>query len=193
MSTDWAGVYRATFPELVRYLYRKVWDRDRAEELAQETFVRGLAETPENPRAWLFAVAGNLARDEVRKVVRRKKHLALVAAETPERDPEPDPEAQLERREQLARAREALASLADRDREVLLLWDAGLSYGEIAEHSGLAPGAVGTTLARARRRLAEAYRGPQDGSQEAPGPERRTDHPRNNDDRNDEETHVARG
>jgi DNA-directed RNA polymerase specialized sigma24 family protein len=40
---------------------------------------------------------------------------------------------------------------------VLLLWDAGLSYPEIATQSGLALGAVGTTLARARKRLIEAH------------------------------------
>ena len=44
------------------------------------------------------------------------------------------------------------------DREALLLWDAGLSYPEIARQTGLAVGSVGTTLARARRRLVEAYR-----------------------------------
>jgi DNA-directed RNA polymerase specialized sigma24 family protein len=42
---------------------------------------------------------------------------------------------------------------------VLLLWDAGLSYREIAEVMDLSAGAIGTTLARARRRLVEAHRG----------------------------------
>jgi len=42
-------------------------------------------------------------------------------------------------------------------REALLLWDSGMSYDEIAAQTGLARGAVGTTLARARRRLVEAY------------------------------------
>jgi RNA polymerase sigma factor (sigma-70 family) len=60
-------------------------------------------------------------------------------------------------REQWGRVREALESLSEKDREALLLWDAGQSYTEIANHTGLAVGAVGTTLARARRRLAEAY------------------------------------
>ena len=41
--------------------------------------------------------------------------------------------------------------------EILLLWDAGLSYPEIAAQTGLAVGAVGTTLARARRRLVDAH------------------------------------
>jgi DNA-directed RNA polymerase specialized sigma24 family protein len=39
----------------------------------------------------------------------------------------------------------------------LLFWDAGLSYPEIAAQTGLALGAVGTTLARARRRLVDAH------------------------------------
>jgi DNA-directed RNA polymerase specialized sigma24 family protein len=64
----------------------------------------------------------------------------------------------LAEREQWGRVREALDALTDKDREVLLLWDAGQSYTEIARHAGLAVGAVGTTLARARHRLAEAYR-----------------------------------
>ena len=53
----------------------------------------------------------------------------------------------------------ALNTLNERDRELLLLWDAGLSYREIAEVTELSPGAVGTTLARARRRLVDAHGG----------------------------------
>lgn len=53
--------------------------------------------------------------------------------------------------------RMALEALAERDREVLQLWDAGLNYDEISAQTGLARGSIGTTLARARQRLAEAY------------------------------------
>jgi RNA polymerase sigma factor (sigma-70 family) len=63
----------------------------------------------------------------------------------------------MEREEKAAVARTALEELSERDQEVLLLWDAGLSYTEIAERTGLAVGAIGTTLSRARRRLASAY------------------------------------
>ena len=69
-----------------------------------------------------------------------------------------DPAEELAEKEQWHLVREALDALTDMDREVLLLWDAGESYTEIARHTGLAVGAIGTTLARARRRLADAYR-----------------------------------
>lgn len=159
MSIDWNDLYRSTFPDLVRFLHRKVWDAERARDLAQETFVRALAHEPRRPRAWLFQVAANLARDEARMVLRRKRHLVLLKGDARARDEAaPDPASELAERETWGRVRAALASLTDKDREALLLWDAGQSYNEIARQTGLAVGAVGTTLARARRRLAEAYR-----------------------------------
>ena len=159
MSTDWNELYRSTFPDLVRFLHRKVWDAERARDLAQEAFVRALAHEPRRPRAWLFQVAANLARDEARTVIRRKKHLVLLKSDAEAHGERvKDPETELAERERWGKVRAALDSLGEKDREVLLLWDAGQSYTEIARHTGLAVGAVGTTLARARRRLAEAYR-----------------------------------
>lgn len=158
MSVDWSEVYRNTYPDLVRFLTRKVWDQERARDLAQEAFVRALRNEPRRPRAWLFQVAANLARDEARTVVRRKRHLTLLKGEM-ERTAasRPDPARTVEDAELWSRVRGALETLTERDREVLLLWDAGCSYPEIAKQVGLAVGAVGTTLARARTRLAEAY------------------------------------
>jgi RNA polymerase sigma-70 factor (ECF subfamily) len=157
VSIDWGALYEELYPGLVRYLHSKVWDADRARELAQEVFVRALDTHPDNPRAWLFAVAANLARDETRLVVRRRKHLALLKTETIADPPAIDPVAELEAEERAEAVRRALGALGERDREVLLLRDAGLGYPEIAERTGLAVGAVGTTLCRARKRLIEAH------------------------------------
>ena len=154
--TDWERWYRDTYEDLVRFLHRKVWDADRAHDLVQETFVRALSHDPENPRAFLFTIAANLARDEARAAVRRKRHLELIKVEHTGRAA-PDPTEALEQKEQEAAVRKALESLSERDRDVLLLWDAGLSYPEIARQTGLAAGAIGTTLARARRRLVEVF------------------------------------
>ncbi|MDA0310906.1 MAG: sigma-70 family RNA polymerase sigma factor [Gemmatimonadetes bacterium] len=158
MSVDWTEVYRDTYPDLVRFLHRKVWDLQRAEDLAQEAFVRALRHEPKKPRHWLFQVAANLARDEARTVIRRKRHLTLLKSEVEElQRAAPDQSETFSEKERMARVKEALAGVSERDRDVLLLWDAGQSYTEIARQAGLAVGAVGTTLARARRRLAEAY------------------------------------
>jgi len=158
MSDDIERLYATTYTAVVRFLYRKVWDAARAEDLAQEVFVRALTHRPDKPRAWVFAVAANLARDEARSAARRRRHLTLLK-DDPMIQPAatPTPDALVERDERMATVREALEVLTPRDREILLLWDAGLSYPEIAAHTGLAVGAIGTTLARARRRLIEAY------------------------------------
>jgi RNA polymerase sigma-70 factor (ECF subfamily) len=159
VSIDWNDLYRSTFPDLVRFLHRKVWDAERARDLAQEAFVRALQHEPKRPRAWLFQVAANLARDEARTVIRRRKHLVLLKADVESREEDvKDPAQEMAERERWGRVREALDALSETDREVLLLWDAGQSYTEIANATGLAVGAIGTTLARARKRLAEAYK-----------------------------------
>src|SRR6267143_1595881 len=81
MPEDLAQVYRSTYRALVRFLYRKVWDAERAEDLAQEAFARAVVHKPENPRGWLFVVAANMARDEARRAARERRHLTLLSAE----------------------------------------------------------------------------------------------------------------
>lgn len=150
-------LFRTYHAALVRYLTRRLGDRDWAEEIAQETFLRALRQdTLTSERSWLFAVATNLVRDEGRKQERRRKHLALLAAEERERQVEPEPTS-LERSQDAALARMAVDALAERDRLALLMREEGLDYNEIAAALKLSVGSVGTTLARARRRLAESY------------------------------------
>jgi RNA polymerase sigma-70 factor (ECF subfamily) len=119
--------------------------------------VRALETPPTNPRPWLFAVALNLARDDGRRAVARERRLALLKGEHAGAAA-PPADAELERTERAARVREALEQLSRTDREALLLKAEGFSYEEIATALGLAAGAIGTTLARARRRLVETYR-----------------------------------
>jgi len=120
-------------------------------------FVRALEAPPANPKPWLFAVALNLARDDGRRAVRQNRKLELLKGEQ-EGAAVPGPDAAVEANEWVAAVRAALARLSDTDREALLLKAEGFSYQEISSALGLAPGAIGTTLARARRRLVEAYR-----------------------------------
>jgi RNA polymerase sigma-70 factor (ECF subfamily) len=148
-------LYAQYHASLVRLLYRRTGDRDRAEDLAQDVFVRALETPPANPRPWLFAVALNLARDEGRRAVRQGRRLELLKGESASAAPAAD--AALEREERTEAVRAALATLSETDRAALLLKAEGFSYDEIAAAVGLAKGAVGTTLARARKRLVEAF------------------------------------
>ena len=156
MSEFIAQLFNQYHASLVRMLYRRTGDQDRAEDLAQEVFARALAAPPDNPRPWLFAVALNLVRDDGRRAVRQGRRLQLLKAESPSATPPPDHD--FEKEERTASVHGALDALTPRDREALLLKAEGFNYDEIAATLGLAKGAIGTTLARARKRLVEAYR-----------------------------------
>jgi RNA polymerase sigma-70 factor (ECF subfamily) len=156
-------LFRTYNTQLVRYLTRRLGDRDWADEVAQETFVRALRqERLTNERAWLFTVANNLVRDEARRDARRRRHLTLLQAEERARSA-PEADASLERAQEAAAARRAMDTLVERDRLALLMREEGLDYTEIAAALDLSVGSIGTTLARARRRLVEAYEALQHG------------------------------
>jgi len=109
-----------------------------------------------NERSWVFAVAHNLVRDGARRDARNRRHLELLAAESRD-DQVESVDLTLERAQSAAFARKALDGLTERDRQALLLKEEGLDYGEIAEILQIEKGSVGTTLSRARKRLAESY------------------------------------
>jgi RNA polymerase sigma-70 factor (ECF subfamily) len=155
MTADLTQLFEQYYGSLVRMLYRRTGDRDRAEDLAQETFARAVAAPPSNPRPWLFAVALNLVREDGRRTLRQGRRLELLRGDDPVY---PRPDEDFDRNERSAAVRSALGTLNERDREALLLKAEGFNYEEIAATLGLSKGAVGTTLARARRRLVEAYR-----------------------------------
>ena len=153
------AIYREQFRPLVAFLVRRIGDPARAEELAQEVFVRAIKHRPRQPRSWLYAVAANLARDEGRRRAAAGRHLRLVPEAAPDAtsSSDADPESRLSAAERSARVRRALERLAPRDREALLMQQNGAAYPEIADRLGLSEGSIGTTLARARRRLLEAW------------------------------------
>lgn len=154
---DAERLFRTYHGMLVRYLTRRLGDRDWAEEVAQETFVRALRQRRlSNERAWLFTVANNLVRDDARRDARRRARLALLREETRDDVVEPEPSS-LERAQEAALARRAVNALTERDRLALLMREEGLNYEEIAQALHLSAGSIGTTLARARRRLVEQY------------------------------------
>jgi RNA polymerase sigma-70 factor, ECF subfamily len=155
VAVDYDRLFHRYHPQLYRYLHRLTGDADAAEDVAQEAFVR-LADQAlgeDDVRPWLFTVAVNLVRDRARKAERHRRlevHVPRPAT------PEP-PDRAAERAVAVARVRRALDALPERDRMILLMREEGFHYDEIARAIEVAPGSVGTLLARAGRRFAEAF------------------------------------
>jgi RNA polymerase sigma-70 factor (ECF subfamily) len=141
--------------ELYRYLVRLTGDSDTAADIAQETFIRWVENDPREaqPRAWLFKVATNLARDGLRVQSRRLTLLEESPGDAPLGDAPLLPDQDLERSENQRLVRDALAALPERDKMILLMREEGFSHREIADAAGTTTKSVGTLLARALRAL----------------------------------------
>ena len=156
-ASEPGDLFEAHYDALHRYLVRLFGDEDVAEEASQEAFVRLVERSPTNlsePRAWLYTVATNVARDHVRTRALRERKLEEGADAIPKPRLSPDPAEQLDRSTRRAAVRRALDRLEERDRTVLLLREEGFRHREIAEAVGTTTKSVGTMIARALGKLA---------------------------------------
>ncbi len=166
VSNDFDALFLAHFQAVFRLAYRIAGTREEAEDLAQETFLRlhrspkiweGASEAA--MRAWLFQVVTHLAYNSARGQGRRQRREdAVFGMSNGEADPA-DLAEQVERR--LA-VRRTLLKLPQKQAQLLLLRHAGLSYKELADALQLAPGSVGTLLARAEAAFEKAYAAEED-------------------------------
>lgn len=155
------GVFEDQFASLHRYLARFTGDAEVAGELAQEAFIRLYRRRPrpDQPKAWLFTVAINLARNAKGKASRQRRLLTLERSTHVLSDPPAPPGATCESGRTKARVRHALTVLSERDRQLLLLRAEGYSYKELAVAIELNEASVGTLLSRAKAAFKEAYEG----------------------------------
>ena len=150
-------IYERHHAALFRYLHRYTGDGDLPDDLAQEAFVRLLrARVPESDaRAWLFRVATNLARDHGRRSARRAR--LVVSRGGVDATTDDDADARIARDRDVAKVRSALDALDERERRMLLMREEGFAYREIAQAVDVAPGSVGTLLARALMKFRRAF------------------------------------
>ncbi|MEA2601712.1 MAG: hypothetical protein QOF89_2704 [Acidobacteriota bacterium] len=141
---------------VVSYLTRLTGDRDRAEDLAQETFLRLFRSARDYTeqgylRAYLFRIATNLVRSEER----RERRLRLLTPFLPkEEHAEPAAPSGLLRRELHREVTAAVASLPLRYRVPLVLHEIeGWSYVDIAQETGCREGTVKSRVHRGRQQL----------------------------------------
>lgn len=148
--------YDAFQRDIHAFLRGATRDAETAEDLTQETFMRLLREvragrTPENVRAWLYAVAANLVTSRGRRLVVAERFKAMLAIRGHGEDPAHD----LVRAERRALVQRGLDQLPVDARTALLLSAHGFSGREIAQLLGRTEGATRSLLTRARIRLRE--------------------------------------
>ncbi len=152
-----SDLFEQFVPRVYLFALRLTGNRDEAEDLTQETFLRAWRHRarlrdPRAARAWLFSIAVNLWRSHLRRKGRRED----VAGLPDEPGPRPDnpPEEDLIAEEDVRRVRKAIDALPARQREVVYLHACeALPLREIAGVLGISLEAVRSSLSLARKRL----------------------------------------
>lgn len=160
-SSAFEALFYAHYDRVYGLLFRLVGNRDEAEDLTQEVFIKlyehSFARGREhNIGAWLYRVATNTGYNAIRSRNRRWQRNTELLPDPG--DEPPDPAAALSRQETQQRVRATLARLPRRDVQLLLLRQMGLSYAELAKICDVAPGSVGTLLRRAAQAFRRGYR-----------------------------------
>jgi RNA polymerase sigma-70 factor (ECF subfamily) len=168
----------AAYDELVRthhapiyhVAFRMLRDSGEASDVTQEVFLKVFRHIDgfrgeSSLRTWIFRIAFSEILNRLRWSRRRYLHRTVSIEEQSQETVEghaplqiadrgPDPEAELQRKEQEEAFQSALRELSDEHRSVAILRDVqGFSYAEIAEILGISMGTVKSRLARARAEL----------------------------------------
>jgi RNA polymerase sigma-70 factor (ECF subfamily) len=154
-SREWfVNLWQEHFAYLLRYASRIFNDKETAAEIAADAMSVAWKKPWKVPyevnaqRAWLYAVAKNIARNAHRSKSRQTRLIEAVSSVIRESNGGED----------FCYVSEALETLSDSELEVLVLkyWE-GLDAGEIAVVVGCKREAAQKRLQRARERFEEAY------------------------------------
>ena len=155
-----AEIVKTLQPGLLGFLFRMTQDRELAEDLGQEAFLRAFRQIHRyNGKkaafpTWLFTLARNLCLDELRK--HRPKWASLEEAAEIEQKGVLAPDGEAGERELERRIAHAVAELEPVYREVFVLREyENLSLEEVAEIIDCPLGTVKSRLHRARTLLQE--------------------------------------
>ena len=157
---------QALFEELrlpvFRYVMRKTKDSGRAEDITQESFLRLFRHlkqegTVDNPKAWLFTVANNLAIDASRRESRIQDLDEATRIEDAQVSDD-NPEKITLQRERLERLRSAVLNLTNLERECLHLRAEGLRYREIADLMNASVSNITDAVRRATLKLSREFK-----------------------------------
>ena len=154
---------------LLNFIYRTIGDRERAEDLVQEVFIRVYRHLHRFDRSkkfstWIYTIASNLAKNELRNRSRNPLVLFQTIRKNWQDDDRPlqfedttaRPDDLFRKRHLRELVEESVAKLPAHHREVFVLRELeGKSYEEIAEITDCNLGTVKSRLNRARTSFAE--------------------------------------
>ena len=154
---------------LMNFIYRTIGDRDRAEDLVQETFIRVYRhlhrfDQTKKFSTWVYTIAGNLAKNELRNRSRNPLVLFQTIKKNWDADHRPlewedntyRPDDLYRKRHLKAMVENAVAQLPEHHRMVFVLREMeGKTYEEISDITGVNLGTVKSRLNRARNNFAQ--------------------------------------
>jgi RNA polymerase sigma-70 factor, ECF subfamily len=159
-----ASIYEEYYDKVARYIYSRIGDKNEAEDLASDVFLKALEsiktyqERGVPIQAWLFRIAHNLVVDHYRKVTKYR----TVPIESVEIKDESDPAATAETNLEMERVKIAMQRLTEEQREVVRLrFFSGLTSREVAGILDKSDGAVremqSAALEKLRQLLGEGH------------------------------------
>ncbi len=155
---DFEGLYEKYATDVLRVCYFYLGDREKAEDVCQDVFIRLMTNAPDleegREKAWLFKVALNRCRDLWRSAWTRR---VILGSPTFELIPAPDQTAARDEEEAMMAA---VHNLPAPFREVILLhYYQNFGISEIAQITGLPEGTISSRLSRGRKKLEAILQG----------------------------------
>ncbi|MGY4691218.1 RNA polymerase sigma factor SigX [Salibacterium sp. K-3] len=162
MKEEFERLYETYHHSLFQYLFYMVRDKETAEELVQEVYIKVFHsfdsfEGKSSEKTWLYSIARHVGIDWIRKQNRKKrKWLGVLGPLSKEevRDPAPLPEEVVSAREDAREVFDGMEHCTPDQRQVLVLrYMDSLSIKETAEVLGWSESKVKTTQHRAIKKL----------------------------------------
>ena len=154
LSAYYGSLYECYATDVLRMCYFYLADRQKAEDVVQDVFVRLMTTNPVlqpgKEKAWLLKVAMNRCRDLWRGASLKR---VVLGSPTFELIPAPDEFNQIGDKQEMMSAINKLPAMF---KEVILLhYYQGYSIGDIADMMELPEGTISSRLSRARKKLEE--------------------------------------
>jgi len=151
-AAKFESLYRQYYTPIYKFCFRFLNNREGAHDVSQETFIKFFERMNqqgnkiENNRAWLYKVAGNLCLNSLNKKTRHSEIENTIEIQSVENT---NPENILIDNEKSKMVRNAIGQLKPKNRALILMYQDGLSYQEMAEATGIKQSSIGKTLWRA--------------------------------------------